>query len=189
MEIWKDIAGYEKFYQVSNLGRVRSLDRVIISKDGKRRFFKGKVLIPNVNNSGYLFVNLLNGCRKNMLIHRLVLIAFKKNQNNLPEGNHKDGNKLNCCSDNLEWCTHQENIDHLTNELKFDRTTINSDKTGSYNWNSKSVNQLTINGELIANYGSTTEAFRETGVDFSSIQKVCLGKRKSAGGFKWEYKD
>lgn len=100
-EIWKDIDDYEGFYQVSNLGRVRSLDNWIWNGTG---FFlkPGKVLIPRKTKTGYLRVQLKG---KDFYIHRLVATTFIDNPLNFPQVNHKDENKANNEVSNLEWCT------------------------------------------------------------------------------------
>jgi hypothetical protein len=175
MEEWKDVVGYECIYEVSDLGQVRNKK-------------SGKILKHDDNGTGYLMLGLNHYGRKMFLVHRLVAIAHIPNPNNLPEVNHKDGKKYNCFKSNLEWCTHKENIDHCDRVLGFNRRMINKDKIGALNWNSKSVDQFDMEDNFIASYGSTTEAYRATGVDFSSIQKVCLGQRVMAGGFKWKYK-
>ena len=114
-EIWKDIPDFEGSYQVSNMGRVRSLDRVVTYKDGRVGKYKGKVLKPYVNKStGYEHLNLSNDGKGNTkTVHRLVLEAFKPhvNMNNL-DVNHIDGNKLNNHLTNLEWLTRRDNILH-----------------------------------------------------------------------------
>lgn len=112
-EVWKDIKGYEGFYQVSNLGRIQSLDRLIdtdIKYVGKR-LHKGRVLLPCINNKGYKTVRLCKyGETKVFLVHRLVAGAFIPNPNNYPIINHKDENPKNNCVENLEWCTQKYNM-------------------------------------------------------------------------------
>lgn len=110
METWKDIDGYEGYYQVSDLGRVKSLPR----KDRLGRNHKGRTLKPfSDNNKGYLCVELHKfGVGKTIKIHRLVAIAFIPNPFGKPQVNHGDGNKKNNCADNLEWSTSEENIQH-----------------------------------------------------------------------------
>lgn len=113
-EVWKDIPDFEGFYQVSNIGRVRSLDRVVTFKDGSMRKYKGKVLKPSIGNSGYEQVRLCNdgGCNTKS-IHRLVLEAFKPHVNMIDlQVNHIDGVKLNNHLTNLEWVTARDNILH-----------------------------------------------------------------------------
>lgn len=108
-EIWKAIEGYEGLYEVSNLGRVRNLDKV----DSMGRFWKGKILTACQQRGNYLYVQLSkDGKQKPMKIHRLVAKAFIPNPDNKPQVNHKDCNKANNRADNLEWVTNQENIDH-----------------------------------------------------------------------------
>lgn len=105
-EIWKDIAGFEGIYQISNFGRVKSLGRYSIQK----HWVTEKLLNSHPNNSGYLDVSLYdNGKRIHKKIHRLVAEAFIPNPNNLPEVDHIDTNKYNNHVSNLRWCTSSEN--------------------------------------------------------------------------------
>ena len=118
-EEWKDIVGYENLYQVSNLGNVRSLDKVIMRKHGESLTVRGRVLKPMIIK-GYCYVRL-NDCGnwKTEQIHRLVAQAFIPNPDNLPEVNHKDENKSNNRADNLEWCTHNYNVNYGQRTKKF----------------------------------------------------------------------
>lgn len=125
-EIWKPIRNYESLYEISSLGRVRSLDRIIShvhprkSSTILRRFKPGKILSASKLKTGYLFISLHNGTRaKTCYIHRLVADAFVAT---IPEGfevNHKDGNKENNTPDNLEIVTHHENMIHANTALKW----------------------------------------------------------------------
>jgi hypothetical protein len=117
-EIWKDIPNYEGLYQVSSLGRVKSLERRVKNKDSFRKV-RERILSSNDNGSGYLCVQLSRKLkRENLLIHRLVAICFVKNPKNLPIINHKDGVKTNNAPENLEWCTQMDNIVHsIKNKL------------------------------------------------------------------------
>lgn len=113
-EIWKDIIGYEGLYQVSNLGRVKALDRYKISNGGKY-LIKEHIMKPNTQGTcDYHRVGLTdnNRIRKYHTIHKLVATAFIENNNNYREINHKDGNKHNNYVDNLEWCSRSYNIKH-----------------------------------------------------------------------------
>jgi hypothetical protein len=108
MEIWKDIDGYEGYYQVSSYGRTRSLDRTI-----RNRLYKGVVKKHRKDKNGYCIVNLWgNSKNKSCKAHRLVAIHFITNIGNKPQVNHKDGNKDNNHVDNLEWCDCHENMIH-----------------------------------------------------------------------------
>lgn len=107
-EIWKDIKGFESFYQVSNLGNVKSLDRYILYSNGTRHFHSGKILTPTLNKYGYYYVHLKKeGSNKKIYVHRLVAQAFIPNKNNKEEVNHIDCNPANNKVDNLEWVTHK----------------------------------------------------------------------------------
>lgn len=121
-EIWKDIKGYEGYYQVSNLGRARSLDRIVIDKRGFEKKCSGRILKPALYSNGYEFVRFYPKKFNQFTwsIHRIVMNTFKPNVNgeNL-EVNHKDGNKRNNNLDNLEWVTKSENTIHaITNKLR-----------------------------------------------------------------------
>lgn len=115
IEIWKDIKGYEGLYQVSNLGRVKSLSKTVrsaIQKCGTRTTVD-KIVRQAKISSGYYRVGLSNNkVHKGYLVHRLMAIAFIPNPDNLEQVNHKDGNKLNNSLDNLEWVTRSENAIH-----------------------------------------------------------------------------
>jgi len=116
MEEWRDISGYEGLYQVSNLSRVKSLDRTLdISNPPRKRFFKGKILSPIKSKIGYLVVSLTDDDKKRKIhyIHRLTAIAFIPNSNGVDTINHIDSDKTNNSLDNLEWCTQRENMSHF----------------------------------------------------------------------------
>lgn len=104
-EIWKDVVGYEGLYQVSNLGRVRSLDRII-----NHRKLKGKILSQAYDTKGYLFVNLSkNNVAKPKRVHRLIANAFIEKINGKDYIDHINGIRDDNRIENLRWCTHQEN--------------------------------------------------------------------------------
>ena len=118
-EIWRPVVGYEGLYEVSNIGRVRSLDRFYY------RLHKGKVLSPTKDRYGYLTVTLnCNGKSKTIKIHRLVAQAFLPNPDNLPQVNHKDEDKTNNNVDNLEWCTAKYNVNFGTRQERYRNTML-----------------------------------------------------------------
>lgn len=170
-EIWKDIDGYNGLYQVSNLGRVKSL------KLGKERFLKaGK------NGSGYLQIILCKeGKLKTCRVHRLVATAFVDNTEKLPCVNHKDENKTNNCADNLEWCTFQYNLSYgnrgknISKKLKGKR--LGEDKS------CKTIR--CIETGLI--YTSSLDAQAKTGLRQQNILACCNGKLKTTGGLHFEF--
>lgn len=113
-EIWKDIEGQIGRYQISNIGNVKSLDRVVFNNGSKLNGNrKGVILKKSINGAGYLYVNFwIDGRNKSIRIHRLVAAAFCFGYENGLHVNHKDGNKLNNHFSNLEWCTPSHNIRH-----------------------------------------------------------------------------
>lgn len=169
-EFWKDVAGYEGLYQVSNLGRVKSADRT----DRYGREFKGKILTPCTDNLGYLHLCLQHdGKRKNVRVHRLVAEAFIDNTNNYNYVNHKDENKQNNEVDNLEWCTAKHNCNYGS------RISRIKDKLNLR------VIQLTKDGKEIRRWNSIKEA-TDT-LKIRNISQACQGKRNQAGGYLWQY--
>ena len=117
-EVWKDIDGFEGFYQVSSFGRVKSKQRTIIRKDGKPLNLNERILKPGTAR-GYLVVALHDGSnRKDISVHRLVASAFVPNPNCKNQVNHKDEDKTNNHYLNLEWVTQRENINYGTGNTR-----------------------------------------------------------------------
>ena len=169
-EIWKNIEDYPD-YMISNLGRVKSLERIIIRCDNKIQTIKEKILKPSKDYKGYYNIILSNTKRKGFKIHRLVAIAFLPNPNNLPQVNHRNEDKTDNRVENLEWCTNTYNINYGTR----------TEKT------QKPVLQFTLDGEFIRKWDSAKDVERELGFNSSDLSKCCKGKKKSVGGFKWRY--
>jgi len=117
-EKWKDVIGYEGHYQISNFGRVRSVDRVVINMNGINRKLKGSLKNTFISK-GYVLVTLsVNNIKRSYCVHRLVAEAFILNPNNLDEVNHKDRNRKNNYISNLIWCTSRENTHHARSRMK-----------------------------------------------------------------------
>lgn len=192
-EIWKDIDGYEGFYQVSNLGKVRSLDRQMsvygIHNPPLSTIRKGKILSPRISQDGYEKVSLTKDKKsKNYFVHRLVASAFIENTNNLSEVNHIDGNKRNNKFLNLEWCDHLQNMQHcFSNSLKKHFAKPMLGKTYDKSPLSKRVYQYDKNSNLIKIWNSVREASEHYGVDGSNISRCCNGHSQSCKGFVWRY--
>lgn len=177
-EIWKDIKGYEGLYQVSNLGRVRSLDRIVVySRNNAIHLHKGKVLIPTLNSFGYCRLNLYkNGKNKNVAIHQLVAQAFISNPNNLPQINHRNEIKTDNRVENLEYCTAKENQNY--------GSCIERRAKKHF----KSIFQLDLSSKLLKEWNSITQITQTLGYNKSCISETCRGNQNTAYGFKWYYK-
>lgn len=168
-EIWKNIAGFERLYQVSSFGRVKSFY-------GK----KEHILKAQKISHGYLNVILYkDGIKNNWLVHRLVANAFIPNPDNLPMINHKDENKQNNLVSNLEWCDANYNINYGTRKQRLIEKLTNGPL-------SKKVGQYSKDGQLIKIWPSIREAKRN-GFNMGNIWSCCQGKIKTHGGFIWQY--
>lgn len=112
-EIWKPVLGFEGLYEVSNLVRIRSIERTVYRRKGGAVTWPEKVLKQRLNPNGYWIVSLwLNGNQKIARVHRLYALAFLPNPEGKPDINHRDGVKSNNSPSNLEWCTKRENSLH-----------------------------------------------------------------------------
>lgn len=171
-EIWKSIIGYEGLYEVSNVGRVRSIDRIVFQQ-GRNQKYRGKIMSPYLNNTGYFCVRLSkNNKKRTFTIHRLVATAFIPNPNNYPCVNHKDETPKNNNVENLEWCTNEYNVNYGT--ATFRRAV----KMG------KRVAQYDKNGKLVATFYSVNEAERGTNIKIGDAVK---NSNHTAGGFFWRF--
>lgn len=201
IEIWKDIEGYEGLYQVSNFGNVKSLN---YNRSGKE-----KILKPQKNKNKYLHISLCkNKNQKTFTIHRLVALAFIPNLHNYPCVNHIDENKENNHVDNLEWCTHEYNMNYgtlkerqsekrkgfkFTEETKRKMSEAQKGKKLSLEVinkirekNSKAVLQYSLDGTFIKEWKSVIQASKQ--LNLNHISECCNGKRKTCGSFIWRFK-
>ena len=172
-EVWKDVPNYEGLYQVSNLGRVKSLDRIFIRKDGAA--IKKKSHLLNQSLRTYYQVQLRRD-RKSIHfdVHRLVCLAFHSNPNNYGYVNHKDENKLNNRAENLEWCTQKYNLNYGKCKEIWRQSYI--PKYG------RKIDVYTKYGIFVKSYNSVVEAEKD-GYNRSSIFKCLFGRLNTHRGF------
>ena len=189
-EIWKDIEGYEGIYQVSNLGRVRSLDRYYTKPHPRNgvptKYFKrGSIITNHTLRNGYTNVMLkFEGGKKNFMVHRLVAKAFVPGYFEGADVNHKDSNRQNNHADNLEWMTRRDNLMY------------NNDKNASameqiHRSQRKPIIQMTMDGEYIREWPSIYAAHLALGLDSKSISGACRQRygMKTCGGYRWKFKE
>lgn len=164
---WRKVEDYPD-YEVSNLGDVRNT-------------CKGKIRKISKSFHGYRIIHIKP---KTILVHRLVAKAFIPNPENKPHVNHKNSDRFDSRVENLEWCTHKENMNHAL-------IGKHGNAWGKFGYESRNFKhwlcQVSLDGFLIAVYEGTYEAERQTGVRSQSIQK-CIdgsGRLKTAGGYKW----
>lgn len=210
-EIWKDIVGYEGRHQVSNYGRIKSLDINLHKRDGKIEFRKGKILKASLSAFGYpqYCFSSSFGKRKLMRIHRVVAEAFIPNPDKKPFIDHINRIKTDNNVNNLRWCTGKENMNnpltrewlkncrpsfHHSEEVKKKIGLLNKGRIFKESTREKlrirgfPVMQFTISGDFIMEYKSPYYAQSETGALRTHIVACCNGKRKTAGGYRWVYK-
>lgn len=175
---WRTIDGYEGYYEVSDNGDVRSLDRFVPNGNYSVRKIQGRMMKLTQsygrNHDGYFVVNLRkNHTAKVIPVHRLVAETFIPNPDNLPTVNHKDGDKANNRVSNLEWASYSENNVHaLDTGLRLLRG----------NW----IAQYDMSNNIIKTYRSTCEASRITGIGRSMISHCLNHRANSAGRYMWE---
>lgn len=205
-EIWKDVIvrkngetiSFAGFYQVSNLGNVRSVDRYITYSDGRVYHYKGKMVVKMSHvRDGYLYVRLnKNQYYCHCKVHRLVAEAFIPNPDNLPTIDHIDTNKRNNVVTNLRWVTLSDNcLNSLTRKKRSEiakatiKKALETRKAKHCKTAEHTTLQYDLNMNLIAEYQSIMEIHRKFGYDVSSIAKCCKGIKKTCYGFIWRFKD
>lgn len=168
-EIWKPVKNYEKLYEISNLGNIRSLDRIVKGKDNIIKLIRGKNHKLYTAKSGYVFTSLYkNSESKRYSVHRLVADAFIPNPENLPQINHIDENKGNNCVENLEWVTCSENCKRKS--VKGERKILQYDK----------------NGNFIKEWNSIKEASENLNINYSTLQTAVSDNHFCSECF-WRY--
>lgn len=198
LEIWRPVVGYggvyEGRYEVSNLGRVKSLDSVRVGRVRNIYSKPERILVPLKQRQGYLQVHLVgsDGSHKHKMIHCLVAQAFIPNPDNLPQINHKDENKANNLvwvnedgtieqeKSNIEWCTRSYNINYGS------RNAIVSEKNRAVK--GIPILQFTKAGEFVREWKSAKDAARELGGNNSAIGNCIAGRLKTSCGFIWKKK-
>lgn len=178
-EEWRPVIGYEEYYMISNLGRVKALSRQW--HYGQR----DEKILRQQKVSGYLYVQTAkNGIRKLRRVHSLVALSFIPNANNLKYINHINEDKYDNRVDNLEWCTAQYNNNHGTRNSRISQTQRHHRK------DAKPVILMTLDGTPVKEYTSITDAGRD-GWDRKAISDICnkTGKSKTTKGYTWKFKN
>lgn len=195
-EEWKDIFfedkgilyDYRGLYQVSNLGNIKSLDRIIVIKSfisSSYRMFKGKNIKQSIHR-GYKVVYLYdkNNKSKCHLVHRIIAKMFIPNPKKLPIINHKNGIKTDNQIENLEWCTYSQNLKHAYKNGLKNSTYKQLEKL--HKLNEKIVYQYDLNNNFIKKYYNKIDLENE-GYNKKQVNRVCRKERKTYKGYKWSY--
>lgn len=182
MEIWKDITGFEKRYQVSSIGRIRYIGTVGCKEP--------RIKSVAIDRGGYCHVTFRVLGTKNVkgnTVHRLVALAFIPNPENKPEVNHINGIKTDNRIENLEWCTKSQNIKHSYSVLCREPVRSGLGKFGSLHKNSKPVEAFNIStGKSVGSFACQREAADKLRVPFRKVSEVCNGNRRHTGGYSFK---
>lgn len=188
-EIWKDIEDFEGMYQVSNKGRVKSLDRTVKQRTNSTQVKKSRFIVGSMNQKGYPLTGLTkNNIKSSFATHRLVAETFIENPESKETVNHIDGVKTNNNVDNLEWNTYKENIAHSweigNHSLRPDHMDFMS--KNSIIKNSKKVGRYTKDNVYIDSFNSIREGAEHVGINYRGVSACVNGTQLTSGGFKWK---
>lgn len=172
-EEWRDVVGYEGLYMISSLGRIVSIERTILQKNGIQRILKQTILKKGMSKGGYETALLHNThTRKLLLIHRLVAIAFIPNLDNKPCVDHIDRNRSNNVVSNLRWCTYSENMKNPLSLPYYRAINLGRERPYAHH----PVVALK-DGEVIYKFDKLTDCI-QFGFDYTSVSSICVGRRK-----------
>ena len=178
-EIWKEITGYEGYFEVSNLGNFRSKDRIIKYKQSGTRLYPGKSLKTETIVEGYQRIVLMkDAIKKRYMCHRLVAQEFIPNPENKPFINHINGNPSDNRACNLEWCSQSEN------ELHSYRTLGNTMRGKT---NPKKIYR--IDGDIITEYKSISKALKALGIGCIEGINKAIKANRLYHGYKWSFQN
>lgn len=184
VEEWKDVVGWEGIYLISNLGRVKSLKRIVPHSHSGYKTIPEKVMTINKAINGYLMVKLSKGNKLfNTIVHRLVAIAFIPNPENKPEVNHKWGDKEDTRVSELEWVTKSENAIHSYDVMKRTKSAPMLGKVGKLHPNSKPIYCSTLG----ISFESSRIAERQLGISQGTISDICRGKQLQRDGLVFNF--
>lgn len=179
-EMWKDIQGYEGLYQVSSLGRVKSLERKLKGTWKGRTKRDSKILAQGLDYRYPLVTLHINGIVRTVHVHRLVAETFLKRNNLFDIVNHLNEVKTDNRASNLEWCTQKENVNYGTAIKRRSAKSMNNPRI------CKPVAQCDLEGSIIAVFPSQCAAARAIKGKVDAIQNCAKGRSKSSYGYKWK---
>lgn len=191
-EVWKDVVGYEGLYQISNLGRVKSVERFRKGKKGSKTYCKGRILKSRISNAGYYQVCVCkNNIKKQLTVHRMVALAYIPNEYRLPCVDHINGIRTDNRVVNLRWCSSKENLnfDLARKNISYSNKASNKcrEHIKSLHENCKKPIAIVYPDGMIKEYDSAKDAEMD-GFNHSLIAACCKGKQKTTRGCKCYYK-